>query len=190
MLRSDGIDVARDQPLRVEVMLDAVQPVIGFTLALTVSDAFRIDSVDASPWLADAGFEGTQRIDRERGGIRFGGGFPVAVEPMGAAVLMITLTPKAGVRAGVHPVTLSHVLVRGADSEPLVASIPAPLAVLVALDETVDANQDGALDIADVELVALAYGTRAGDVGYDARADLNRDGMVDLRDLAILGAAL
>jgi len=189
-LHTELIDVPRDKPLVVNVTLDAAQTVAGFTLVLAVADAFKIDSVDAAPWLADAGFEGTRRIDRERGTISFGGGFPGPVEPTGATVLTVTLTPKPGVRAGAHPITLSHVLVRGADSAPLVASLPAPLAVLIALDETIDANQDGALDIDDVALIAIAYGSSIGEDDYDARADLNRDGIVDLRDLAILGAAL
>jgi hypothetical protein len=41
----------------------------------------------------------------------------------------------------------------------------------------------GGVAIDDLTAVARAYGTKAGDAGYDAKLDLNKDGIVDRQDL-------
>jgi hypothetical protein len=53
-----------------------------------------------------------------------------------------------------------------------------------------DVNGDGAVDVIDISLVSLAYGTFVGEPGYDPDADLNRDGVVDMRDLYIVAKNL
>lgn len=49
-----------------------------------------------------------------------------------------------------------------------------------------DVNEDGVVDVFDLSIVGMAYGTFEGMPGYDADADINKDGMVDLRDLSIV----
>lgn len=51
-----------------------------------------------------------------------------------------------------------------------------------------DLNQDGKINIADFTLLANAYGTAAGQSGFDERADINKDGKVNIADLAMLGS--
>lgn len=49
-----------------------------------------------------------------------------------------------------------------------------------------DINNDGRIDLNDLALLSLAYGTSPGDEHWDPRADLNRNGRVDAADLNIL----
>jgi transglutaminase-like putative cysteine protease len=45
-----------------------------------------------------------------------------------------------------------------------------------------DANYDGIVDVNDVKIVLLAFGTSAGNPGYNPNADFNADGVVDVFD--------
>ena len=49
-----------------------------------------------------------------------------------------------------------------------------------------DVNEDGAVDIFDLTLVAKAYGSVVGDPAYDEACDITKDGRVDMRDLTIV----
>jgi hypothetical protein len=49
-----------------------------------------------------------------------------------------------------------------------------------------DVNNNGAVDVYDLSLVGISYGTFEGMSGYNADADINKDGIVDMRDLAIV----
>ena len=49
-----------------------------------------------------------------------------------------------------------------------------------------DINGDGIVDIADLTIVALAYGQFEGEPGYNPDADLNKDGIIDLTDISIV----
>lgn len=49
-----------------------------------------------------------------------------------------------------------------------------------------DATGDGQIDISDLGIVLTAFGTNAGESGYNAAADLNRDGAVNISDLGIV----
>jgi hypothetical protein len=49
-----------------------------------------------------------------------------------------------------------------------------------------DVNEDGVVDIIDLSIVGMAYGTFEGQPGYDPDADINVDGLVDMRDLALV----
>lgn len=49
-----------------------------------------------------------------------------------------------------------------------------------------DVNEDGVVDILDLSLLGMAYGTFEGQPGYNPDADLNDDGVVDGRDLALV----
>ena len=49
-----------------------------------------------------------------------------------------------------------------------------------------DLDGDGDVDLADLATLLAAYGTCAGDPGYNPDADLDADGDVDLADLAAL----
>jgi uncharacterized repeat protein (TIGR01451 family) len=50
--------------------------------------------------------------------------------------------------------------------------------------KTTDVNRDCRIDSYDLNLIAHAYGSAAGDANYDAAADLNGDGVVDGDDIA------
>lgn len=49
-----------------------------------------------------------------------------------------------------------------------------------------DLDNNNRIALADLTLLALAYGTTAGDENWDPRADLNGDGRVDMADLNLL----
>lgn len=50
-----------------------------------------------------------------------------------------------------------------------------------------DLDGDGAVDMADVQYLAEAFGSVTGDPNYDAACDFNSDGSVDVVDLLIFG---
>ena len=49
---------------------------------------------------------------------------------------------------------------------------------------TSDINQDGIVNMTDIQTIASAYGTSVGQVGYNPAADINNDGTIDILDLA------
>jgi hypothetical protein len=49
-----------------------------------------------------------------------------------------------------------------------------------------DLNQDGAVDLFDVEIVALAFGSDPTKPNWDPRADVNNDSLVDIFDLILV----
>jgi hypothetical protein len=51
-----------------------------------------------------------------------------------------------------------------------------------------DVNKDCKVDIADLVLVARAFGKLSGTAGYYPAVDLNGDGQVDIVDLVIVGS--
>jgi hypothetical protein len=53
-----------------------------------------------------------------------------------------------------------------------------------------DVNNDGKVDLADLILVALHYGTVLGGPGYSYLYDINGDGRIDLIDLAAVATAI
>ncbi len=53
-----------------------------------------------------------------------------------------------------------------------------------------DVNGDGSVDVMDLSIVSLAYGSFEGEPDYNPDADLNKDGVVDMRDLATVAMNL
>ena len=51
---------------------------------------------------------------------------------------------------------------------------------------SIDVNGNGRIDITDIVLIALAYGSRAGDPGWNPYADLNQDGKVTITDIVMV----
>ena len=49
-----------------------------------------------------------------------------------------------------------------------------------------DSNQDGIVDIVDLVICALAFGSQPGDPNWNPYADLNQDGLVDIVDLVMI----
>lgn len=49
-----------------------------------------------------------------------------------------------------------------------------------------DVNNDGVVDIADLNAVRAAFGKRLGDPLYNPDADIDRNGVVDLFDLSFV----
>jgi len=50
-----------------------------------------------------------------------------------------------------------------------------------------DVNGDGIINIQDIVIAALAFGSQPGDPNWNPVADLNRDGIVNIVDLVIIG---
>jgi parallel beta-helix repeat protein len=53
-----------------------------------------------------------------------------------------------------------------------------------------DINGDGIVDVKDLSIVSIAYGSLEGEPDYDPIADLNNDGIVDMKDLTTVGRNL
>lgn len=49
-----------------------------------------------------------------------------------------------------------------------------------------DLNNDGKVDITDIGLAAIAFGSYPGHSRWDPEADLNQDSKVDIRDIALI----
>ena len=49
-----------------------------------------------------------------------------------------------------------------------------------------DVNNDGIVDISDIYLAALAFGTTPGDPGWDPRCDVNKDDIIDIADIYMI----
>jgi uncharacterized protein (TIGR03790 family) len=54
---------------------------------------------------------------------------------------------------------------------------------------TGDANQDGAVDLSDFQIVNAALGTKVGDANYNPLADMDGNGIIDASDIQIVTAA-
>ena len=50
-----------------------------------------------------------------------------------------------------------------------------------------DVNNDCKVDIFDLAIVGLAYGSKQGDTNWNPNADVNNDSKVDIFDLATVG---
>ncbi len=50
-----------------------------------------------------------------------------------------------------------------------------------------DLNNDGIVDVSDLNMLIQAYGSSEGEFKYNAEVDLNSDGVVNVFDLAIIG---
>jgi len=53
-----------------------------------------------------------------------------------------------------------------------------------------DVNKDGIVDVADLTIVSLAYGSLQGEPDYNPEADINKDGIVDMKDLSTVARHL
>jgi hypothetical protein len=49
-----------------------------------------------------------------------------------------------------------------------------------------DLNADGTVDIVDIGMVAVAFGSNLGDSRYNSNADLNNDSTIDIVDVGIV----
>jgi parallel beta-helix repeat protein len=49
-----------------------------------------------------------------------------------------------------------------------------------------DVNKDGKVDMIDIGIVALSFGSSPGDLRWNPLADVNQDGKVDLRDIGLV----
>lgn len=95
---------------------------------------------------------------------------------------VFTLT---GIPADTYTVTVRTLgYLRAADPIALTAGTVATLDVGTLLAG--DANEDNAVNILDLSILAGAYNTTVGNIGYDERADFNGDGSVNILDLSLL----
>jgi hypothetical protein len=51
-----------------------------------------------------------------------------------------------------------------------------------------DINGDGRVDVSDLLLLAMAFGSLSGDPNYNPACDFNADGAVDVSDLLIMAS--
>ncbi|MCJ7468906.1 hypothetical protein MUO74_00180 [Candidatus Bathyarchaeota archaeon] len=51
---------------------------------------------------------------------------------------------------------------------------------------TGDLNSDGKVDLLDIVVAAVAFGTHTGDPTYNPDADINSDGVIDVFDLVAI----
>jgi hypothetical protein len=49
-----------------------------------------------------------------------------------------------------------------------------------------DLNDDGVIDVLDLDIVVLAFGSKPGAQNWNPRADVNGDGVVDIRDYLLV----
>jgi len=84
---------------------------------------------------------------------------------------------------GTFNVTLTVV-----DSEGLSDTTWQLVTVLPAPEIDVDVNDDGKVDITDIAIVALAFGTYPDHPRWNEAADVNRDGEVNMFDLVLVAA--
>jgi hypothetical protein len=49
-----------------------------------------------------------------------------------------------------------------------------------------DINRDGKVDMKDVAIAAMAFGSYAGHPRWNSIADENEDGKIDMRDIAVI----
>ena len=49
-----------------------------------------------------------------------------------------------------------------------------------------DVDKNGVVDMIDLELAALSYGSKPGDISWLAAADVNNDGIIDLLDITLI----
>jgi hypothetical protein len=183
------LDLVLSAASDVVVALTADALVSGFSLAIDVPlEAFAVASIELAPALVDAGFDGRPRVDEASRQVVLSDGFTTAGVFDGTPLMTIHLTPRDGTAAGAYDLAIAQALVRDADLEAMAVDDLLPLVLVVDLAELADVNDDGAIDLSDLALLALAYGSVDGDADFDARVDLNGDGRIDLRDLALLGA--
>ena len=183
------LDLALSGASDVVVALTADALISGFSLAIDVPlEAFAVASIELAPALIGAGFDGRPRLDEASRKVVLSGGLTTAGSFDGTPLMTIHLTPRDGTVAGAYELTIAQALVRDADLEAMAVDHSLPLVLVVDLVELADVNDDGSVDLSDLELLAFAYGSVDGDADFDAGVDLNGDGRIDLRDLALLGA--
>jgi hypothetical protein len=49
-----------------------------------------------------------------------------------------------------------------------------------------DLNQDGAVNIQDITIAAVAYGSRTGDPKWNTIADLDKNGQINIVDMTMV----
>ena len=49
-----------------------------------------------------------------------------------------------------------------------------------------DLNKDGIVNLRDIMIVVLAYGSKPGDANWNEIADVNKDGRIDVIDLVMV----
>ncbi len=53
-----------------------------------------------------------------------------------------------------------------------------------------DVNEDNRIDVIDLTIASLAYGSFDGEPGYNSNVDINKDGWVDMSDLVVIAYLL
>ena len=73
------------------------------------------------------------------------------------------------------------------DDDPSDNTLLSDKVTVAAAGITGDINNDGIVDIMDVVIAALAFGSRPGNPNWNPEADLMADGLIDIVDLVIIG---
>jgi len=51
-----------------------------------------------------------------------------------------------------------------------------------------DLNDDGYIDITEIQMVSNAFGSKRGDERYERRIDFNHDGVIDIHELVMISS--
>jgi hypothetical protein len=105
-----------------------------------------------------------------------------------SAIFSACFRVKSTAAPGSRSFTLRKVNMLDSDSKLYNINNDNPLTVYVNIINAGDCNKDGKVDLLDLVVLSLAYGTDSGNATgkWDARVDLNNDGRVDAVDFTIL----
>jgi len=82
--------------------------------------------------------------------------------------------------------TLKLEAVKGDYSATMNVSFLSDTPVVLTMRYFADLNGDGTIDIRDITIVAMAFGSNIGDESWNIIADLNEDEVIDIRDITVV----
>ena len=84
------------------------------------------------------------------------------------------------------PIALGTYFVHLGVTDAYNSSVQSEIARIVCGASASDVNRDGKVDLRDISLVAIAFGSYPGHPRWNLIADINQDGKIDLRDIALV----
>jgi hypothetical protein len=84
------------------------------------------------------------------------------------------------------PIALGTYIVHLRVTDAYNSTVQSETARIVCGTSASDVNRDGKVDLRDISLVAIAFGSYPGHPRWNLIADLNQDGKIDLRDIALV----
>jgi len=84
------------------------------------------------------------------------------------------------------PTTLGTYIVHLKVTDAYNSTVQSQNALIVCGTSGSDVNRDGKVDLRDISIVAIAFGSYPGHPRWNLIADINQDGKIDLRDIALV----